>query len=309
MKPGKLISSVFISCFLISLPSMVRGAEWSIPGDFGTIQEAMDSSTVRDGDSIKVSQGRHGGAVVTKRVTIYGEGGAVINDGPKPWSNRPFKAGFLFRGPKTENGSGTEIHHLEFENLDFPIFASQWGAVVSDVKIHDCIIYNPIQGITMWHTDDWDVRRNQIYDLRTHRGGGIGILVGSYSGDHALENTITQNEIFGTVAVHPEETGGYHAAGIYLCSDHRRKNVGGAVEGNRVTKNEIDLTSDNPDVISVVAIELHDSRDDPTQFSVTENEIKHNLMEEVDFLEPLVFIAPKVEKSFGNEIVGNKYDK
>ena len=60
-------------------------AEWRVPRDFRTIQTAIDSPRVADGDVVLVAPGRHAGAVVTKSVEIRGNGRAVIVDGPRRW--------------------------------------------------------------------------------------------------------------------------------------------------------------------------------------------------------------------------------
>ncbi len=299
-----LIPALACLVVVVSIPAVGLTADWQVPGDFATIQAAINNPDVAEGDTIKVRAGQHRGAIVTKKVFIEGERGAVINSGPKPWPDKPFNAGFLFRGPKAENGSGTEIRHLKFEDLDFPIFASQWGAVVSDVKIHHCLIVNAIQGITMWHADDWDVRHNQIVDLRAYHGGGIGILVGSYSGDDALDNVVAQNEIFGTVKVDPGDRGGYNGAGIYLCADYRGGKPGGFVEGNLVSQNEVELKSDSPDIVPVAAIELQDTRDNPRRYSVVENTVKSNLIEA---MEPKILTVPESLTNPVNKIVKNTY--
>ena len=55
---------------------------WEVPGDFATIQEAIDHIDVMPGDIIRVGTGNHAGAYVSKSVIIKGKGGAVINSGP-----------------------------------------------------------------------------------------------------------------------------------------------------------------------------------------------------------------------------------
>jgi pectin methylesterase-like acyl-CoA thioesterase len=76
--------------FALSLAALVASgsvstalaAEWRVPGDFATIQAAIDSPAVAAGDVILVGPGSHAGALVTKAVDIRGEGRAVINTGP-----------------------------------------------------------------------------------------------------------------------------------------------------------------------------------------------------------------------------------
>ena len=135
---------------------------------------------------------------------------------------------------------------------------------------------NAVQAITMWHADDWDVQFNKIVDLEAINGGGIGIVVGTYSGDDAFENLVANNEITGTVYVDPDDRGGYNAAGVLLVSDNRGKRRGGLVEGNLVRRNRIALVSDTPGVVPVVGVELTDTRGWVRSSSVTDNEVTDN---------------------------------
>ena len=67
---------------IVLVGSTAQAAKWRVPEDFATIQEAIDSPVVADGDRIIVAPGNHAGADVTKRVQIKGEDGAVIDSGP-----------------------------------------------------------------------------------------------------------------------------------------------------------------------------------------------------------------------------------
>jgi len=233
---------------------------WEVPGDFATIQAAIDSQSVAEGDEILVAPGHYNGATVSKPVVLKGSDETVISDGPKPWSSRDFNAGFMFRGPSAEKASGASIINFTFEDVDFPVFASQKGAVISRVTVQRCTMRNAIQAITMWHADEWDVRYNRIVDLEAVRGGGIGILVGSYFGDAAFENIVSDNEIVGTVYIDPADKGGYDAAGVFLVSDHRGPKTGGVVMGNLIEKNKIALKSEDSALVPVVGIQLTDTR-------------------------------------------------
>jgi hypothetical protein len=258
------------------VPWCLQAKIWRVPADFKTIQQAIDHESVVDGDEIIVGPGYFAGARITKSVVFKGMDATYIINGPKPWPNRAFNAGFLFRGDKAENGSGSKISNFVFQDIDFPIFASQAGAVIANVSVTHCTMENSIQGITMWHADNWEVRENRIIDLEAVHGGAIGILVGSYSADDAFDNVIENNVITGTVYVDPDEGGGYNAVGINLVSDHRNRRVGGYVEGNLVRKNKVNLVSDNPGVIPVVAFELTDPTGPEKATSVVENEVTEN---------------------------------
>ena len=237
---------------------------WQVPGDFATIQEAIDSDDVLPGQRIVVGPGNHAGANVTKAVEIKGEEGAVIDSGPLPWTFRTFMAGFLFNGQGA--GSGATISHLRFQGVEFPVFSR--GA--DDVTLEHCRMQDPIQGVTNWHGNGWTVSHNDIQDLRTSNGGGIGILCGCVLGGTSNTNLISHNKIGGTLHVSPSDGGGYCGTGIVLYADFRYYETAwyywgytGADEiaNNRVVKNAVRLVSDTPEVVDVVALELTDTRD------------------------------------------------
>ncbi|NIN64300.1 MAG: hypothetical protein GTO63_06295, partial [Anaerolineae bacterium] len=81
----KKLMLVLVLLALLVVPSTAMAEEsgvWYVPGDFATIQDAIDDSAVVDGDTIWVGPGNFAGAEVTKSVTIKGEGQAVIDSGP-----------------------------------------------------------------------------------------------------------------------------------------------------------------------------------------------------------------------------------
>jgi hypothetical protein len=255
MKHAGVIS---LALLLMSLAAPSMAATWQVPGDFATIQEAIDSSLVIDGDKIMVSPGQHAGAIVTKAVEIRGEGGAVINSGPLPWSSRTFMAGFLF--PGNGAGSGARITQLHFETVEFPVFSR--GA--DNVSVDHCEMANPIQGVSNWRGCFWEISHNEILDLRTACGGGIGILIGDYMATQGgiMDNVVSHNTILGTLNVDPNDCGGYAGSGAVLYADFRWGMPGAElIAFNRVSHNRVSLTSSNPDLVPVVALELTDTQD------------------------------------------------
>jgi len=218
-------------------------------GDFITIQAAIDSDSVLDGHTLLVGPGSHAGATVTKAVEIKGEGGAVINSGPM-YANK-YMTGFYFRDGA---GNGATISHLSFETVDLPIYSRD----THDVTVDHCTFTSPMQGITNWNGNGWNISHNVINGLRTMSGGGIGIFVGTRlpEGSTASNNLIAHNKITGQVVVSQEEIdrynerppypeAGYSVPGITLMSD-RRKDPAGTISGNRILKNKIALSSNNP---------------------------------------------------------------
>lgn len=230
------------------------GTTWYVPDNFATIQDAIDNLSVKDGDKIIVGPGEWYGAYVNKAVEIKGEDGAIIVDGPILTPNLKHKQGF-----RITSGEVT-ISHFTFE-VEFPIFSG--GA--NDVTVEHCTILNPIQGISNWMGSGWQISHNEIIDLCTDNGGGIGILIADWTAisGGVNDNLVSHNKITGTLHVDHEDGGGYNGTGIVLYADFRWNAPGAEkIADNRVVKNKISLTSDNPTVVDVVAIELTDTRDD-----------------------------------------------
>lgn len=251
----RLISVVILVLALVLTPSFAlgQGNTWMVPGDFATIQAAINSASVLTGDTIVVGPGSYAGALVTKGVEITGEDGATIATGPVHGSG-------LIQGFRLLAGSGgTTLSHLTFE-VDLAIMN---GAAVNDVTVTHCTFLNTVQAISNWRGNRWNITHNVITDLRTFNGGGIGILVGDYAGGIVEDNVVAHNKISGTLHVFATDGGGYNGTGIVLYADFRWGAAGSQRIGyNRVVKNKISLTSDTPLLVDVVAIELTDTRDD-----------------------------------------------
>jgi len=249
----KLLIFCVAVAFVFALGNTAIAAKWEVPGDFATIQDAIDSSDVLDGDTILVGKGTHAGALVTKAVEIKGQGRAVINDGPIHPAG--LTMGFRFLA----GSDGATISHLRFE-VDLVIMN---GAAVNDVTVDHCTFINSVQAVSNWGGSGWQISHNVITDLRTRNGGGIGILVADWTGGVVKDNVISHNEIAGTLHVDPNDGGGYCGTGIVLYADFRWGWAGAEeISNNRVVKNKISLESDTPEVVDVVAIELTDTRDD-----------------------------------------------
>ncbi len=258
-----LTLTIVLSVLLLAAPAMA--VTWNVPGDFTTIQDAIDSTSpvVQPGDTILVGPGNHPGALVTKEVEIKGEGGAVINDGPShPHPNINNQGFRLLAG-----SDGATISHLQFDGVDLAIMN---GDGVDEVTVDHCTFMNTVQAISNWRGSGWQISHNVITDLRTICGGGIGILVADFSGGIVQDNVVSHNKINGTLHISEGDCGGYNGSGIVLYADFRGGGAGAAeIKNNRVVKNKISLVAQedpgapptNP--IDVVAFELTDTRDDP----------------------------------------------
>ncbi len=252
----KRLATLIFAALLFAAPA--AAADWTVPGDFATIQDALDDPGVVDGDRILVGPGAFDGAIVNKGVEIRGIGGSTIVGGPVHGSG-------LIQGFRLVSGAdGATISHLRFtEDVDLTIMN---GAAVNDVTVEHCRFENSIQAISNWIGSGWIISHNRIVDLRTRCGGGIGILVADWTAqpDGVKNNVISHNKIYGTLHVSEDDCGGYCGTGIVLYADFRG-GAPGAIEisNNRIVKNRISLVSDNPGLVDVVAIELTDTRNDP----------------------------------------------
>ena len=243
----RLLTICFAAGMIFATCSSTLAVTWNVPGDFGSITDALDSPAVLDGHTILVGPGNHAGALVDKSVEIKGEGGAVINDGPAHGSG-------LIQGFRLLAGSdGATISHLGF-TVDLAIMN---GAAVEEVTVDHCTFTNAVQAVSNWGGSGWQISHNVINDLRTRNGGGIGIMIADWVGIAVNSNVISHNKVTGTLHVHPEDGGGYSGTGIVLYADFRWGRDGTVkMSNNRIIQNKVSLVSDTPDVVDVWAFEL-----------------------------------------------------
>jgi hypothetical protein len=251
----KRIYGLFALICLLTFAMSASATVWEVPGDFDTIQEAIDDANVLDEDTIRVGPGSQHGAYVDKSVEIKGRRGAIIDTGPM------HPAGLSMGFRLLEGSDGAIISKLTF-TVDLAIMN---GEAVDDVTVTRCKFYNAIQAVSNWRGSGWEISRNRIYDLRTRCGGGIGILVADFSGGVVEDNLVSRNKIRGTLTVPADDCGGYNGSGIVLFADFRWGGAGAeAIKNNIVSKNKVKLVTDNQGSadVDVVAFELTDTRDD-----------------------------------------------
>jgi hypothetical protein len=229
-------------------------AEWKVPGHFATIQDAVDSPKVKAGDTIIVRPGKHAGALLTKSLEIRGQGAAVINTGrlhPQSGKTEGFR---LMPG-----SDGSTISNLTFE-VGLGVIS---GEAVNNVTVVQNRFFNAYQAITNWGGSGWDISHNEIVDLETACGGGIGILIGDWQfiPSGVVDNLVAHNKVSGVLHVAPEDCGDYSGAGIVIYADFRNVGEGAvALAYNRVIKNKVSVVSDNPLLVDINAFEMTDTR-------------------------------------------------
>lgn len=244
---------LFFGVFSVFVPAASAAGKviWKVPGNFATIQAAIDSPSVKDGHTIQVGPGFYSGALVTKSVEIKGIGQTIINYGPIHGSG-------LIQGFRLLTGSaGATISNFEFQ-VDLAIMN---GSAVDDVTVDHSTFINPVQAVSNWRGSNWVITHNEINGLRTRNGGGIGVLIGDYMGGVVEGNLVAHNKITGVLSMFVNEKGGYNGSGIVLYADFRWGRLGtAAMKNNHVTKNTVAMTSSNPTLVDIVAFEMTDSR-------------------------------------------------
>lgn len=304
MKLGRVLTATMALAGALLATESSAVTVWKVPGHFPTIQAAIDSRAVHDGDIIDVFyRPRLAGATVTKAVTIRAVGPVTISTGPIV--NTLGKAGFLF--PGGGKGSGASITGFHFRGVAFPVFSR--GA--NDVSVTHNTMWAPLQGVTNWANKDWGqgwlIGYNAIWNLRTRCGGGIGILIGDYAGGRVTGNMVAHNAIRGLVNVPATDCGGYDAPGVVLFADHRYPgDTGAVIEGNRVLKNRVDLASTAPALVGATGIELTDTRDLAAELDIRDNGVVYNDLRGTAV--PLNFTPDELEDPDVNTVKGNLTD-
>jgi hypothetical protein len=273
MKKLSVLFIVVLLLTLVSTPAVAKTAVWEVPGDYPTIQAAVNSPSVAAGDTILVGPGNHAGALVNKSVKIKGLDGAVINSGPAHWSGQIMGFRLLVGSDKTE------ISHLRFEVA----LAIMNGDAVNDVVVEQCTFINSVQAVSNWRGSGWTISHNDIIDLKTRNGGGIGILIADYMGGVVEGNIVSHNKISGTLYVGGGyadpglEQGGYNGSGIVLYADFRGGDAGAsAIKDNKINHNKVGMVSNNPGLVDIVAFEMTDSRNNPVYHVLFDNAVGFN---------------------------------
>jgi hypothetical protein len=154
------------------------------------------------------------------------------------------------------------------------------GGAVDDITIDHCTFLGAVQGISNWGGNGWTISHNEIIDLKTGNGGGLGILIADYTGGVVQENVVSYNKISGTLYVGgwyedpTDEHGGHNGSAVVIYADFRYGWAGASeITNNKVVHNKVSVESNNPSLVDVAAFELTDTRDDPCLNVIFDNAI------------------------------------
>lgn len=251
----KLASLLVLVCLLLTASVPVAAGNgrsiWNVPGDFVTIQEAIDSPQVMPGDTIRVGPGNFYGAIVNKAVHLRGRGQTIIEDGP-------LLGDFYTTGFWLVAGSdGSSFSQLTL-NVDLGIYSRD----IDDITVAHCQLNNNYQAITNWGGNRWQIRHNRITDL-SNGGAGIVIATRPGRGTEAQHNVVTYNVISGVVTrVDPEDhdiSPGI-ALDLFDQGDPPIINDNLRVTDNKILHNMVHLVSAEPDQKQTAGIAFQDYR-------------------------------------------------
>ncbi len=271
MKKLQILTVLTVISFSGLTFGIAKAETLRVPADFATIQDAVNFASA--GDQIRVGPGEWCGATVTKKVDLFGEGGATIIG----CSTSPKLIGVLRIGFSLPNSdaSGTTIRNFVFDGqgtsnanlypLSFAVFAR--GA--SNVIVEQNTILGTIQAITNTEGSGWTVNHNKIVDLSLlacepsgRCGGGIGIVFQDRNlvGPRQTDNTAMFNNISGVI---PDNFDVFSMAGILVL---------GAQDGSIIQKNRIAIPDNSTSLAEGQAIVVTDTCcGDPTPFSTAIN--------------------------------------
>ena len=234
---------------LTSTPAVA--ANLFVPGQFATIQDAVDASS--PGDRILVGAGEYVGALIATRVKIIGEGDqTVIVSGPNNqggcclW----FQNGFRIDA----GGDGTILRDMRVDLVAglvdpgaFPLIqVGVFGLGANSVSVRGLTFVGLNSGVDFRGGNNWSVTKNTIEGLvpETFRRA-IGIRAAGTSGSFVGFNTITHDGS-------GDDNSSLRFRGIQLLCFF----CGVTVENNKLIQNEIGI--DAPGAFEITEISIFD---------------------------------------------------
>lgn len=219
-----------------------------VPGDFATIQEAVD--TADPGDTIMVAPGSYAGAKITTSVKIVGSGNStIINEGVSaPIGSSGFYLDGGFGGGAGFDIDGTEISNLAITNVVHGIL----GWIANDISVNNVNITPLYQGIGNYNGSGWKVVNNEINSNLSSTNFGMGVA-SFFSNSFFGTAKAVRNNFYAFNKINFSGTGGNRHMGIFVGSFS-----GLPVEGNNFLHNEVavNITPSEGQVVNPAAFSV-----------------------------------------------------
>ncbi len=245
MKKLQCLAVLTVASFCGLTVAIAKPTTHRVPRDFATIQLAVDSGFVMDGDQIRVGPGDWCGATITKQLDFFGEGNATIVGCASNPALGPFRIGFFL---PNGSSSGSTFRHFVFDGagvsnqlpagnfdpLSFAVFARD----ADNIIVEQNHVIGTVQSFTNTRGSGWTVNHNTIEDLTVFTcdglitcGGGDGIVFQdrNVGGPRQADNSAMFNVINGAV---PDNLQLFSMAGIIIL---------GAEDGTVLQKNRIEI--------------------------------------------------------------------
>ncbi|MGD2248540.1 MAG: NosD domain-containing protein [Candidatus Methanofastidiosia archaeon] len=228
--------SVIVSVVNIS---SVASATINVPGDYATIQAAVNNA--HDGDTIVVASGTYAGATIDKNVTISGasDGSSIITSGVHYGGGHPtLETAFLL--DTGSDGAAIQNFTINCDQLtDF--FFAVFSRGIDNITVNSLTVNDTIQGITNWGGSGWIITNNTVIDYQPAGGGGIAIWVGVNTTHPVANGNIIENNTL-TTSVPGAAT--FTCPAISLAFDDRSGGETGNEElfNNKILNNTITVT-------------------------------------------------------------------
>jgi len=233
----RINTTLMVILAVVSTP--VVAANLSVPGDYATIQDAVDAAA--PGDVINVGPGVFKGAFIFQTVTIIGSAGTIINEGSDFFGGDD-AFDVLFDG-----ASGTTISGMTIDNVLWGVFGFDAG----DVTVTNNVIMDSFHAIDNRIGNGWTITDNLIDGFipfspipnPSVENDQEAILVIAPARDNYIGNNFIRHEGFQTPGFLLERN-----FGIILIS------FGPDLENNTVVGNEIEVVV--PDALFSVGVAL-----------------------------------------------------